>query len=148
MRKTYRAILASAGTFFWVASAPAAETAKPQSGFWLTHQAANSKALQSIERLGQCDVRGAPASRIRVPWQIYPKESVGREEGAVVVHLAFDDGWCVQKATIVKSSGYWRLDNVTLEYFMTIKWMPPTPILIDGKQTTDFQLKWGAGQQH
>jgi hypothetical protein len=30
---------------------------------------------------------------------------------------------------------------------MTVKWMPPKPVVIDGEQTVNFRLGWGASQK-
>jgi hypothetical protein len=48
----------------------------------------------------------------------------------------------VRKATIVQSTGYWRLDNVTLAYVMTVKYMPKLEVIKqkDGEPTVVIRL--------
>jgi TonB family protein len=118
--------------------------------FLVTHSQADSRFLTSIERVGKCKVTTPPETKgIRFPWQLYPKESVDRhEEGTVTVELVLDAEWCVRKAMIVQSSGFWRLDNVTLVYVMTIKYMPRLETIKqkDGEPTVVIRLGWGASQ--
>ena len=118
--------------------------------FLLSHNPADPRFLTSIERVGECKVKTPPETKgIRVPWQIYPKESVDKhEEGTVAVELVFDADWCIRKATIVQSTGYWRLDNVTLAYVMTVKYMPKPEVIKqkDGEPTVVIRLGWGASQ--
>jgi TonB family protein len=115
-----------------------------------THQEANSRFLTSIERVGSCQVKTPPeVGGIRVPWQLYPQESVdNHEEGSVIVELIFDADWCVRKATIVHSTKYWRLDNVTLAYLMTVKFRPKPERIKqkDGEPTIEVKIGWGASQ--
>ena len=37
------------------------------------------------------------------------------------MQLVFDPDWCVRKATVVQSSGFYRLDNVSLKFAMSLK---------------------------
>jgi TonB family protein len=127
-------------------TAPAAEKQ-----FLLTHNPADKRFLTSIERVGACKVTTPPETGggIRVPWQIYPQESVDKhEEGTVMVELILDPDWCVRKATIVQSTRYWRLDNVTLAYAMTVRYMPKPEAIKqkDGEPTAIIELGWGASQ--
>jgi hypothetical protein len=64
------------------------------------------------------------------------------------MELVFDADWCIRKASIVQSTGHWRLDEVSLEYMMTVKYRPrpETLTLKDGEPTTVVQLGWGASQ--
>ena len=64
--------------------------------------------------------------------------------GCVVV----DPEWCVRKATIVQSTGFWRLDGVSLSYMMTVKYMPKAETIKqkDGEPTVLVKLGWGASQ--
>jgi outer membrane biosynthesis protein TonB len=70
------------------------------------------------------------------------------EEGTVMVELILDPDWCVRKATIVQSTRYWRLDNVTLAYVMTVRYMPKPEAIKqkDGEPTVIIKLGWGASQ--
>jgi hypothetical protein len=56
------------------------------------------------------------------------------------LQLIFDPDWCVRKATVIKSSGYWRLDQVSLDYVMTFKWIPTKPVIIDGEPTVEIPI--------
>jgi len=113
-----------------------------------THQEVDPRFITSIERIGPCTVPGPPLTNvIRVPWQIYPKESVEKhEEGTAKIQLIFDPDWCVRKATIIQSTKYWRLDSVSLRFAMTIKFMPKVTQFIDGEPTVTIPIAWGASQ--
>jgi hypothetical protein len=41
---------------------------------------------------------------------------------------------------------YWRLDDVSLQFAMTIKFMPKVPQFIDGEPAAIIPLAWGASQ--
>jgi TonB family protein len=128
-----------------VVTAPVSETS-----YLVAHQAADSRFITSIERTGPCKLLGPPLTTvIRVPWEIYPRESVEKhEEGTARVQLIFDPDWCVRKATITQSSGYWRLDNVSLRFAMTIKFTPKkTFFTADGEPTITIPVAWGASQR-
>jgi TonB family protein len=117
--------------------------------FLMTYQDADSRFLASIERVGPCKIKSDPVPKIRFAEQLYPKESIAKhEEGTVRMEFAFDNNWCIRKATIVKSTGYWRLDQVSLGYVMTVRYKPkPETIKIkDGEPTMVIQLGWGASQ--
>jgi outer membrane biosynthesis protein TonB len=128
-----------------VMAGPAADSEKQ---FLMTHREADSRFLTSIERVGPCEISSDPVSQVRVPSEIYPKESVDLgETGTVQVELAFDDFWCVRKTTIVKSTGYWRLDQASLSFLMTVRYKPdPKAITIkDGQSTLAVKLEWRRG---
>jgi hypothetical protein len=131
-------------------SLASAATFAAEKQYLLVHREADPRFLISVERIGPCKVSvPAVSGGIRVPWQLYPKESVDRhEEGTVTVELIFDPDWCVRKATIVQSTNYWRLDGVSLSFLMTVKYMPKPEIikLKDGEPTVTFKLAWGASQ--
>jgi len=117
--------------------------------FLLTHKEGDSKFLTSIERFGPCTISTPAVTHVRVPWQLYPQKSVqNHEEGTVRMELIFDGDWCVRKATIVQSTGHWRLDEVSLSYMMTVKYMPnPEGIIVkDGESTLIVKIGWGASQ--
>lgn len=97
----------------------------------------------SVTRLFACKIQGRPRSTIRVPWEIYPEESRrAEEEGTVFLQLIFDSDWCVHKATVLKSSGYYRLDNVSLEFVMTVKYSFEVKDLIDGRPALTIPIAW------
>jgi TonB family protein len=124
-------------------------TPAKETQYLLAHQEADPRFLASIERVGPCKVSTPPVSGIRVPWQIYPKESVANhEEGSVIMELVLDPDWCVRKATIVQSTKYWRLDKVSLEYVMKLKYQPDPKVIKvkDGNPTVVVKLGWGASQ--
>jgi TonB family protein len=128
--------------------ASAADAAEKQ--FLIVRREADTRFITSIERLGPCKVTAPPETKgIRVPWQLYPKESVDRhEEGTVIIELRLDPDWCVRRATIVQSTGFWRLDGVSLSYMMTVKYMPKPETIKqkDGEPTVTVKLGWGASQ--
>jgi outer membrane biosynthesis protein TonB len=119
--------------------------------FLVAHQEADPRFITSIERVGACKVTTPPFTEgIRFPWQLYPKESVDRhEEGTVQMELILDPDWCVRKATIIQSTGYWRLDGVSLTYMMTVKFMPKPETIKqkDGEPTVVIRLGWGESQR-
>jgi outer membrane biosynthesis protein TonB len=115
--------------------------------YWIAHQKADPRFVTSIERMGPCKIPGPPLSTeaIRIPWQIYPQEAVqNHEEGRVIMQLIFDADWCVRKAAIVESTKFWRLDEVSLKWAMTIKWSPKKTLLTgDGEPTVTIPIAWG-----
>jgi hypothetical protein len=75
--------------------------------------------------VGPWKVTTRPETGIRVPWRLYPKASVDKhEEGTVIMELKPEPEWCVRKATIVQSTGFWRLEGVSLNFMMTVRYMP------------------------
>ena len=132
------------------ATTETAAVSDTETTYWVAHQKADPRFITSIERKGPCKIPGPPlpTEAIRVPWQIYPKESVERhEEGTVRMQLIFDADWCVRKASIVQSTKFWRLDDVSLKWAMTIKWSPKKTLFTsDGEPTVTFPIAWGASQ--
>lgn len=122
---------------------PAGHAAEKQ--YLMTRNQADQRFLSSIERMGPCKISSDPVSEVRVPSEIYPKESADiGEVGAVQIELTFDSDWCVRKATIVKSAGYWRLDQDSLSFLMTVRYKPdPEGIKIkEGESTMVVKLEW------
>jgi outer membrane biosynthesis protein TonB len=114
----------------------------------VNHREADPRFLTSIERVGRCKISSDPVSEVRVPSQIYPQESVDKGEvGAVQIDLTFDSDWCVRKATIVKSTGYWRLDQASLGFLMTVRYKPDSEAIKikDGESTMDVKVEWRRG---
>jgi outer membrane biosynthesis protein TonB len=136
-----------------VASATDAPASVPASDkqFLIVRQEADPRFITSIERVAPCKVTTpAEPKGMRVPWQLYPKASVDKhEEGTVIMELKLDPEWCVRKATIVQSTGFWRLDGVSLSYMMTVKYMPKAETIKqkDGEPTVTVKLGWGASQR-
>src|ERR1700730_8882892 len=56
-------------------AAPAVETK-----YLLAHQETDPRFLTSIERIGPCKVSAPLVTGIRIPWQLYPQESVANHE--------------------------------------------------------------------
>jgi outer membrane biosynthesis protein TonB len=131
-------------------TAASGTAAAPETPFLITRQEPEPRFITSFERVGLCKVTAPPETKgIRVPWQLYPKESVDRhEEGSVIIELKLDPDWCVRKATIVQSTGFWRLDGVSLGYMMTVRYMPKPETIKekDGEPTVLVKLGWGASQ--
>jgi TonB family protein len=121
----------------------------PDKQFRIARQEADPRFITSIERVGPCKVTAQPQTGIRVPWQLYPQESMDRhEEGTVIMELKLDSESCVRRAAIVQSTGFWRLDGVSLSYMMTVKYMPKPETIRqkDGEPTVTVKLGWGASQ--
>jgi hypothetical protein len=127
-------------------------TAQPDSGtpYLVVHQEADPRFITSIERTGSCALAGPPleTKQLRVPYQLYPRESAEKhEEGTVKIQLIFDPAWCVRKATIVESTKFWRLDSISLQWAMTIKWAPKKTLFTPaGEPTATIPIGWGASQ--
>jgi hypothetical protein len=132
-------------------SAKAAAAPETDSSYLVMHQEADPRFITSIERTGSCTLPGPPleTSQLRVPHQLYPRESAERhEEGTVKMQLIFDPNWCIRKATIVESTKSWRLDSVSLRWAMTIKWTPKKTLFTsEGEPTVTFPIGWGASQR-
>lgn len=111
--------------------------------YQITTRSEHPTWMLSITRLTSCEIKGPPTQVIRVPWELYPADSIHHvEEGKVVMTLVFDQDWCVRKATITQSSGYYRLDNVSLEFTMYIKFQFVAKEFEDGQPTLTFPINW------
>jgi outer membrane biosynthesis protein TonB len=119
--------------------------------YLVAHLAVDPRFINSIERVGGCKISGEPIpiSKVRVPYQLYPVQSVaGHEEGTVRMLVIFDRDWCVRKASVVASSGYWRLDEVSLKFAMTIKFKPSIiKQYVNDEPAIEFPIAWGASQR-
>lgn len=113
--------------------------------FLVTKRSDNTKFLTSIARLNACEIPGPPALFI-IPWNLYPAESRRHnEQGTAILQLLFDSNGCVRKATIVQSTGFYRLDNVSLEFLMTLKLQIDKFHITqtdDGQPTTRMPIVW------
>jgi hypothetical protein len=129
-------------------TAKAVASPKTETKYLVAHLEADRRFITSIERSGPCTLPGPPVDAAKVPYQLYPAESVKQhEEGTVVMQLIFDSDWCVRKAIIVKSTKFWRLDYVSLQWSMNIKWTPKNAVLTpDGEPTLTIPIGWGASQ--
>jgi TonB family protein len=103
----------------------------------------NPDFWSAIERVGPCDVTGEPTDRVVIPWQeFYPTESRKKnEEGRVVVSIIFDDDSCPLSAMVLRSSGFWRLDEATLRVAMRTKTTRRTKS-DDGQPSWVMAIKW------
>jgi TonB family protein len=151
-RKPARQRLAASllGILTVIGSAVMGASVDNNSQYVVTRQEGDPHFILSMVRSGPCKLPGPPlnASQVRVPWQLYPSESVQRrEEGTVKMKLTLDPDSCVSKATILQSSGFWRLDEVSLKFVMTLKIAPKVTILEEGRPTIIFPIAWGASQR-
>jgi TonB family protein len=135
----------------WISSASSLAADNDEVHYWVVHQETDPRFITAIERVGDCKIPGEPlpVSKLRVPYQLYPAESVARhEEGTVKMLFSFDRDWCVRKASVVESSGYWRLDEVSLKFAMTMKFKPSViKQYVDGEPAIMFPMAWGASQR-
>ncbi len=133
-------------------SANAVPVPNTQTKYLMAHNEADQRFITSIERIGSCTLSGPPlrTAQLRVPYQLYPAVSANNhEEGTVKMQLIFDSDWCIRKATIIESTTFWRLDNVSLQWAMKIKWKPEKTLsTADGEPTVTFPIGWGASQGH
>ena len=114
-----------------------------------TRNTTDPQFFTAIERIGKCEIKGEPlaSGSLRVPAELYPPDSVrNHEEGTVRLKLIFDPDWCVRKVSVVKSTGFWRLDAVSLEFAINLKWKPSKTLMIDGEPTVEIPIGWGASQ--
>ena|ERR1041384_3527172 len=77
----------------------------------------------SAPRIEQLNVTGVGGSRPSPP---YPRDSLlNREEGTVVLLLEADEVGKIVSISVKESSGYWRLDQATLDYVKRHWLLPP-----------------------
>jgi TonB family protein len=135
----------------WISSTSVFAADNDDVRFLVMHQVADPRFIDAIERVGDCKIPGdpLPVSKLHVPYQLYPAESVTlHEEGTIMMLFIFDRDWCVRKASIVQSSGYWRLDAVSLKFAMTLKFKPLViKQYVDGEPAIQFPISWGASQR-
>jgi TonB family protein len=135
----------------WISSACVFASDNDDVHYIVTHQVADPRFINSIERVGDCKIPGdpLPVSKIHVYPELYPAESFAQhEEGTIKMLFIFDRDWCVRKASVVESSGYWRLDEVSLKFAMTIKFKPQViEQYLDGEPAIVFPIAWGASQR-
>ena len=111
-----------------------------------THRSDYSEYMASITRLTVCKIPGA-GSLPSLPSGFYPEQSRRQhEEGKVIMQFIFDAESCVRKATIVQSSGHYRLDNASLKFAMTLKFPAATTSklknFVDGQPAVVFPIVW------
>ena len=110
-----------------------------------TRLPSNPLFITSLTRLTACAISEPTDLGLLRP--IYPDESKRhRETGKVILRLVLDSQVCVRKATIAKSSGWYHLDNASLEYVMNIRFpasmLSKVRIIDDGQMTLEFPIVW------
>jgi hypothetical protein len=126
-----------------------ADTKFDEPRYWVTRKADDPRFIVAMARMSKCHLPGKAkkGTVMRIPAELYPEESVRlHEEGTVAMELLFDDDWCVRKATILESSGFFRLDAVSLQYAMHLKFMFEVKERIDGQPVLRVPIAWGASQ--
>ena len=114
-------------------------------GYLETLQAQDPHFITAVTRLTTCTIADEYDPH-KMLW-LYPEASRKRnEQGKVVMQFVIDTNLCVRKATIVKSSGYFRLDKASLEFAMTLKFRPSmlkqVTQMDDGQPTFAFPMEW------
>jgi len=114
-------------------------------GYMETESPKNPRFITSTTRLTACTI--PHDTDIRQMGMLYPQYSrEHHEEGKVVMQFTLDADRCVRKATILQSSGYYRLDKASLDFAMNIKFPPATIKNIttfdDGRPTFTFPMVW------
>lgn len=131
--------------FLLVGVAIADSALDDKTAYLLTKREDNVSFVTAIARLTACKIPGPPGTLegVQRPEQWYPVEAIQlRQQGRVVMELIFDPDWCVRKATIIQSSGFFRLDNASLEFAMSLKFTFKVTTLTDGQPTVEFPVEW------
>jgi outer membrane biosynthesis protein TonB len=135
----------------WISSTSVFAADYDDGHFLVVHQEADPRFINSIERVGDCKIPGEPIplSKVRVPWKLYPFASLAKhEQGDIRMQFIFDRDWCVRKVSVLQSSGYWRLDEVSLKFAMTLKWKPSViKEYVDGEPSVQFPITWRMSEQ-
>jgi TonB family protein len=123
-------------------------SSQPQSDDTLyiaTKQPRDTHFITAITRLTACKITRETDAHLMVP--LYPQDSrKHHEEGKVIMQLIIDADFCVRKATILQSSGYYRLDKASLDFAMNLKF-PPSMLgkvktFDDGRPTFAMPMVW------
>lgn len=110
-----------------------------------TKQPRDTRFVTAIARLTACTITREADPHQMVPQ--YPPESRKHpEEGKVVMQFLVDSNYRVRRATILQSSGYFRLDKASLDYAMNLKF-PPSMLgkatsADDGQKAFAFPIVW------
>lgn len=110
-----------------------------------TKQPRDARFITTIARLTACKI--ARATDLTQMGPLYPLDSrKHHEEGTVIMQLLLDSDLCARKATILQSSGYFRLDKASLEFAMNLKFPPSivskTKIVDDGQPQLAIPIVW------
>jgi hypothetical protein len=97
----------------------------------------DTKFVTSITRITKCQIAEAHNPReLALPYPVDAQKH--KEQGKALLQLIIDSDFCVRKATILLSSGYYRLDKSGLDFAMNLKF--PTSMLTNFKTLDDGQL--------
>ena len=97
----------------------------------------DTKFVTSITRITRCQIAEAHNPReLALPYPVEAQKH--KEQGKALLQLIIDSDLCVRKATILLSSGYYRLDKSGLDFAMNLKF--PTSMLTNFKTLDDGQL--------
>jgi TonB family protein len=126
-------------------AAMSSEPAADDTVYMETKQPHDARYITAIARLTTCKIPRETDVHLMVP--LYPPESrKHHEEGKVIMQFLMDSDSCVRKATIVQSSGYYRLDKASLDFAMNLKLAPAALRNIttfdDGRPTFPFPITW------
>jgi TonB family protein len=110
-----------------------------------TSRPRDARFITSIARITACKIQFIQDPRFMTP--LYPEESKKHhEQGKVIMQFIIDSDLCVRKATIVQSSGYYRLDKASLGFAMSLKFPTATIKTIhsfdDGQPAFMFPIVW------
>jgi TonB family protein len=110
-----------------------------------TKKPGDTRFITTIARLTACKIDRETDVRSMVP--LYPEDSKKHnEQGKVIMQLVIDSDSCVRKATILQSSGYYRLDKASLDLTMNLKFsasmLSKIKTFDDGRLTFPFPVVW------
>jgi TonB family protein len=137
--------LAYVGVLIFVDAAISSEPQASDTVYLETKQARDARFITAIARLTACKITRETDVRNMVP--LYPPDSrKHNEQGKVIMQFLIDSDSCVRKATILQSSGYFRLDKASLDFAMNLKFRPSMLRNIksvdDGQPTFEFPMMW------
>jgi TonB family protein len=127
--------------------ADAAISSPPQddTAYIETKQPRDTRFITSITRLTACKIPEATDFQLK---PLYPPDSrKHHEDGKVIMQLVIDSDSCVRKATILQSSGYYRLDGASLGYAMNLRFQRAMlsnikTFDVGGQLTFAFPMEW------
>ena len=142
---TRRLGLAVVGILMWGETAYSSETPADNTQYMETTQPRDTRFITAISRLTACKLTRETDLNLMMP--LYPPESrKHHEEGKVIMQFLIDSDFCVRKATILQSSGYYRLDKASLDFAMNLKFAPymlnNVKSFDDGRPTLAFPMVW------
>jgi TonB family protein len=137
--------LACVGVLIFDDAAISSEPQADDTMYLETKQPRDVRFVTAIARLTACKITRETNVRNMVP--LYPPDSRNHyEEGKVIMQFLIDSDFCVRKATILQSSGYFRLDKASLDFAMNLRFSPSTlrnmKSVDDGQPTFVFPIVW------